>query len=69
MTIHSMFKKGQKVFVILRDGSNFVDRFVEKKNGTIIFEERGRVPIKDIRTSTIYKLRGNPQADPLDESY
>ena len=61
MTIHSTYRKGQKVFVILKDGSSFVDKFVQKKSGTIHFEERGRVPIKDIRAATIYKIRDTAQ--------
>ena len=63
MTIHSTYRKGQKVFVILKNGSSFVDKFVQKKSGTIQFEERGRVPIKDIRAATIYKFRDISQAD------
>lgn len=59
MTIHSTFPKGQKVLIIFKDGTQLVDRFVEKKSGVILFEDSGRIKIEDVRSTTVYKDR-NP---------
>jgi hypothetical protein len=53
--IHTDFKKGVKLFVIRKDGTKFIDKFVEKKRAVIIFKNYDRVKIKDLRSITIYR--------------
>ena len=54
-TPHTSTYKGKRVFVILRDGQRFVDKFLDKKAGYIVFAGRGRVPVREIRVFTINK--------------
>lgn len=60
-TPHTSTYKGKRVFVILRDGSRFVDKFLDKKAGYILFAEHGRIPIRDVRVFTINKQPAGPQ--------
>lgn len=53
--IHTDFKKGTKLFVIRKDGTKFIDNFVEKKSATIIFKNYNRINIKNLRSVTIYR--------------
>lgn len=39
----------------MKDGTVFVDKFLDTKSGVVYFEERGKVLKKDIRNFTIYK--------------
>lgn len=54
MTIHHHFRIGQKVFVILKDGRKFHDRY-EGRTSLCPLTEHRRVSWKDIRSVTIYK--------------
>jgi hypothetical protein len=56
-TPHSSTYKGKRVYVILRDGTEFVDKFVDKKGRFVYFETHGRVRIQELRVFTIYKNR------------
>ena len=54
--IHREFKRGTTVFVILRDGTKFVDQYVETKSGKIILKEHV-CEIAKVRSITIYRLQ------------
>jgi len=55
MTIHTEFRKGQRLIVTMRDGKKFVDKYDETKSGVVILRETGKHKIKDIRAITIYR--------------
>lgn len=50
---HTSFMSGTPVFVHLRNGEKFKDRFVEKKARYIFLRQRGKVSIVDLRAVTI----------------
>jgi hypothetical protein len=54
-TVHSTFKPGVKVRLIMRDGTTYVDKFVDKKSGCMIMEKLGRISLNRIRATAIYK--------------
>ena len=39
----------------MKDGTTFVDKFIDTGSGWIEFEEKGRVPKKDIKNFSINK--------------
>jgi hypothetical protein len=45
---HTHFTKGKRVHVRLRDGSSFIDRFVQREGRFVVFEARGRMRPRDI---------------------
>ena len=55
MSTHSSTNKGKRVFIKLKDGTSFVDKFVTTGSGWIEFEERGRVQKKDIKNFSIHR--------------
>lgn len=57
MTIHTTFRRGKKILIIMNDGEQIVDRYVEKKSGSIVVESRGEIRLSDVRACTIYKPR------------
>lgn len=56
-TPHSSTNKGKTVYIILRDGSHIVDKFLDKKSGTIILEKHGKLSMKDVRSFSHRKLK------------
>ena len=56
-TPHTGFHKGTPVLVILRDGTAFRDKFLDKKSGYVVLEEAGRVPTRSLRNVSPYKDR------------
>jgi hypothetical protein len=46
--LHTNTFRHRRVLVTMRDGSQFVDRFVEGGSGVIILKEHGRVRLKDV---------------------
>lgn len=52
--IHYDFPKGVKLLVILKNGSNIVDKYVETKHNVLILE-KNRIRYENIRSTTIYK--------------
>jgi len=56
---HTTARKGKRVNIILKDGTTFVDKLVEKKSTYYEFEREGRIPIDKIRSFSINK-NGNP---------
>ncbi len=55
MTTHSSTYKGKRVYIVLKDGTSFVDKFVDSKSGYIHLQEKDKVKKVDIRTMTIYR--------------
>jgi hypothetical protein len=56
-TPHTSVKKGKRVFIILRDGTKLVDKFLDHKSGHVILEKHGRIAIDQIRALSINKLK------------
>lgn len=55
-TPHTATRQGKRVFVQLKNGERFVDRFVTRTgNKVVIFEQRGRVPVGDIKSFSNFK--------------
>lgn len=54
--IHHGFKKGKRVFLILKSGEKIIDKFVDSNSNYIILEN-GKYNWKDIRATTINKNR------------
>lgn len=52
--VHHNFKKGQKVYCILRDGSVIIDRYKQTTAHYLILNNH-RIKWKNLRSSTIYK--------------
>lgn len=52
---HTQFRKGQRIHIILKSGSSFVDIYRDTKSGVIVVEGAGRVQIEDIRACSIYR--------------
>lgn len=48
-TPHSSTRKGKTIYVVLRDGTRFIDKFVEKKGAWVLFENH-KVHMKDLRS-------------------
>lgn len=55
--IHHEFRKGQKVLVIKRDGSQLVDKY-NGRTAKFLKLEHNNIEWKNIRSSTIYKNKG-----------
>lgn len=50
---HSDFRKGQRLFITMRDGERIVDKFVESKSGVLVLRQRGRVSLSQVRHASI----------------
>ncbi|MAH81107.1 MAG: hypothetical protein CMP39_05475 [Rickettsiales bacterium] len=55
MTLHSSTYKNKKVYVVLKDGTSFVDKFIDKKSGYIFLEKTGKHAKNKVRTMTIFR--------------
>lgn len=56
MATHTSFHKGKRIYVVLRDGRRFVDKFVAHiASGGIVTEQHGRITTKDLKLATIYR--------------
>jgi hypothetical protein len=54
---HTATFRGRTVFVILKTGERFTDKFIDRtRNRTVVFEARGRMPAGDIRSMSDRKL-------------
>ncbi len=49
---HYSTERNKKVYIKLRNGEDFTDRFLDKKGRYIHLKERGKVPIKEIAVFT-----------------
>jgi hypothetical protein len=56
-TPHTATTKGKRVYVQLKDGTEFVDKFLDRKGHYCFFEEHGKVRRSLIKVFTIYKNR------------
>ncbi len=56
---HTGFTKGQKIHIILKSGSSFVDQYKESKSGVIITEDAGRIQLSDIRSTSVYRSKSH----------
>ncbi len=54
MTLHSAFKKKQKIIIMHKDGEKTVARFLDSKSGKII-TDKGTFNKSEIRSTNIYK--------------
>ena len=54
--IHHGFKKGKKIFIILRNGEKIIDKFKDS-NSQYIELEKHKIFWKDIQATTINKNR------------
>lgn len=54
-TPHTHYPKGTRIRVVLRNGTEIVDKFEDAKSGVMILRAHGRIPKKDIRSTGIYK--------------
>jgi hypothetical protein len=52
--VHHNFKKGQKVYCILKNNTVIIDKY-KKSTGRYLFLENYKIPWNNIRSSTIYK--------------
>ena len=57
MATHTSTYKGKRVRIKLKDGEVFVDKFTDKKGRFVYFEKRGKIPVKDIKSFSINKLK------------
>lgn len=53
--MHTSTYKGKRVRVKLKDGTVFVDKFLDKKGSHILFEEHGRIATSDVVNFSINK--------------
>lgn len=56
--IHHGFKKGKRVYVVLNNGQEIIDKFVDSTSQYLILENN-KIKWKDIRCTTINKNRGD----------
>ena len=52
--VHTQFRKGQKIFIILRSGEKIVEKYKESKSHYVLCEG-AKYNLKDVRSITIYK--------------
>lgn len=52
---HTLFSRGKRLRVVMRDGRKFDDRYVERRSGSVVFVDAGPVRTKDIRRMFIVK--------------
>lgn len=57
MTIHTEFRKGQRVFVKMKDGHSFVDKYKGRARNSVVLEEKGKIKINEIRFMSINNLK------------
>jgi len=51
---HSSAPRGKKIRVVLKDGTEFVDKFIERRPSTVVFAEHV-VRVGDMKSFTIYR--------------
>jgi len=60
-TPHTAFPKMSKIYITLRNGESFVDKFLDKKNGCVILQEAGRLKIELIKCISFFKHPAKPK--------
>jgi hypothetical protein len=59
MTIHTSTFKGKRVYIALKNGDKFVDKFMDKKSGYVVTKDHGKIKKGDIKTMTIFRNKGS----------
>jgi hypothetical protein len=54
-SIHTLFPRGAKIRIIMRDGSQMICKFIEKPNDRKIRTSKGVFEISNIRSADFYK--------------
>ncbi len=57
--MHNQVYRGKRVLVIMKNGNQFVDHYVDTHNKKIEFKELGRVEKINIRSMTIFRARSS----------
>lgn len=52
---HTAVPRGKRVRVVLKDGTEFVDKFIDRRPHDVVFETRSE-KIADIQSMTIYRM-------------
>ena len=52
---HTKFAKGRRLHIILKDGTQRIDRYIDRHSKHVEFEQSGRIPISAIRSLTYVK--------------
>lgn len=55
MTAHTEFRKGSSVFVQMKDGRKFIDKYESKKASYVFLRNAGKVVASDIRAMSFNK--------------
>jgi hypothetical protein len=58
---HTAVRRGTLVLIKTRDGNKIVDKFIERKGGTIHLQQHGRIKKSEMRSFTPYKQKHVPQ--------
>lgn len=59
---HTGAHRGKKVFIILKDGTQFIDRFIDRDDRHVYVQERGRIKKSDIKSFSARPVpRGGPE--------
>lgn len=53
MSAHTSFRQGQPVFVQLKSGEQFTDKFQERRSTHIVLRKRGKIAMTDLRAVSI----------------
>lgn len=64
-TPHTAVYKGKRVKVILRDGEEFIDKFVDRKSRFVIFENHSKVLRGSIKSFAIIKTQPKDYLKPI----
>lgn len=59
MTAHTEFRKGSSVFVQMKDGAAFSDKYESKKANYVFLRRNGKVRCSDIRAMSFDKSASN----------
>jgi hypothetical protein len=55
---HTATHRGKRVKIVLRDGTEIVDRFIDRTDKWVVLKENGRVNKSDIRAFIVIKNGG-----------
>ena len=53
--IHTTFAKGKRLIIKLKNGTVFIDHWIERRSKFIKFRKQGKIKVKDIRFISYYK--------------
>ena len=55
MTLHTNFRQGQRVLVILTTGKQFVAKYKDSKSGKLFFSDHAYITLDRVRSATIWR--------------